>query len=407
MQLFEKATPSVVYINTFFETRDAFTTNVLETPQGTGSGFIWDTDGHIVTNFHVIRTTESAFVTITDGKGEQASFRATLQGFDADKDIAVLKVNSTAPLLPVKLGNSSQLRVGQSALAIGNPFGLDHTLTVGVVSGLGREVRSPSGRPISNVIQTDAAINPGNSGGPLLDSAGRLVGMNTAIFSPSGASAGIGFAIPVDTLQYEVNSIITNGKVIRPALGVSYLESAQARTLGIDRGVLVLEVPPNSPAAQAGMRGTTRSQTGDITIGDILMKIDDNGINNERDLFKVLEKYSPGDTVQITVLRTDVVDNEDNNTANGAPVNLGTRASRGVDPGLPETPGVDPNLQRQGVPSKAPRMRHYPVELTLKLKEKPTPSLQANPFTSPGRQPPKGGGDGTPESNGNAYGPYR
>merc|ERR1719408_376055 len=209
----------------------------------------------------------------------------------------------STPFVPINIGASTGLKVGQSALAIGNPFGLDHTLTVGVVSGLGREVRSPSGRPISNVIQTDAAINPGNSGGPLLDSAGRLVGMNTAIYSPSGASAGIGFAIPVDTLENIVETIISEGKVVRPLLGITYLESSQAKALGIDSGVLVLDVPRGSPASVAGMRPTSRDNRGLIVLGDIITDIDGKTINNEIDLFKVLENYKPGEKVQVKVKR--------------------------------------------------------------------------------------------------------
>lgn len=312
IRLFESATPAVVYINTFIEKRDSLSMNVLETPQGTGSGFLWDNSGYVVTNFHVIRNSESAQVTVTDSNGDQSTYNATLRGFDADKDIAVLKITNisatakSTPFVPVKIGTSTGLKVGQSALAIGNPFGLDHTLTVGVISGLGREVRSPSGRPITNVIQTDAAINPGNSGGPLLDSSGRLVGMNTAIFSPSGASVGIGFAIPVDTLKVVVDSIIRLGKVVRPAIGVSYLESAQARALGIERGVLVLDVPPGSPAAVAGIRGTSRSTRGFLDLGDVILAIDDKPINDERDLFKVLETYTPGVAIRVKVLRTVV-----------------------------------------------------------------------------------------------------
>jgi len=188
----------------------------------------------------------------------------------------------------------------------GNPFGLDHTLTVGVVSGTGREVRSPSGRPISNVIQTDAAINPGNSGGPLLDSTGKLIGMNTAIYSPSGGSAGIGFAIPVDTLKFIVDTLIRDGRVVRPVIGISYLESRQAKALGITKGVLILDVPTASPAFKAGLRGTKRTESGLIEVGDIIIKIEDKSVDTEADLFEALEEYKPGDRIRITVNRVDV-----------------------------------------------------------------------------------------------------
>ena len=187
-------------------------------------------------------------------------------------------------------------------LAIGNPFGLDHTLTTGIISGLGREVRSPNNRPISNVIQTDAAINPGNSGGPLLDSSGSLIGMNTAIYTMSGSSAGIGFAIPVDTLRYEVTSIIRDGRIIRPSIGFTYLESARARMLGIRNGVLVLNVPEKSPASKIGLKGTTRSYNG-YDLGDIIVGIDDDKVSSETDIFKILEKHKVGDSIVLKVIR--------------------------------------------------------------------------------------------------------
>lgn len=324
IKVFEESTPSTVYINTYVEKIDYFNMNVMEVPAGTGSGFIWDKEGHIVTNFHVIKNAATAKVTITsdDSTHSTKTFKATVVGIDPDKDVAVLSVDlkdedklsaaaswSSLPikLKPVKIGSSTNLKVGQVALAIGNPFGLDHTLTTGIVSGLGREVRSPSNRPISNVIQTDAAINPGNSGGPLLDSRGYLIGMNTAIFTLSGSSAGIGFAIPVDTLKYEVSTLIRDGKVVRPALGITYLESSKARMLGINSGILVLNAPPGSPAQRAGIRGTKRSESGtnigNIDLGDIIIGINDDKINSESDLFKAIEKYNVGDRITLRILR--------------------------------------------------------------------------------------------------------
>eukprot|EP01041_Mallomonas_annulata_P001393 gene1393-2681_t len=310
IQLFDQSTSSVVNINTFISQINAYSMNIMEVPQGTGSGFIWDNQGHIVTNYHVIRNANAAKVTLLTSDGKSKTYAASVQGVDPDKDIAVLTIDIQDPVVkqslrPISVGSSFALRVGQAVLAIGNPFGLDHTLTTGIISGLGREVRSPSNRPINNVIQTDAAINPGNSGGPLLDSAGRLIGMNTAIYSPSGGSAGIGFAIPVDTLKYVVDTLIREGKVVRPAIGISYLEGSQARVLGIDKGVLVLDVPPGTPGSKAGMKGTTSSSYGGISLGDIIIGIDDNEISSEADLFKALEKYKVGDTITITVLRTD------------------------------------------------------------------------------------------------------
>eukprot|EP00594_Rhizosolenia_setigera_P012461 CAMPEP_0178964010 /NCGR_PEP_ID=MMETSP0789-20121207/15387_1 /TAXON_ID=3005 /ORGANISM="Rhizosolenia setigera, Strain CCMP 1694" /LENGTH=510 /DNA_ID=CAMNT_0020648633 /DNA_START=96 /DNA_END=1628 /DNA_ORIENTATION=- len=340
--VFEKAAPSVVYIDTYQQQRDAFSTNVMEVPLGTGSGFVWDEKGHIITNYHVVRSAKSAQVAVlsrvfpdeeekkpsSSYKRQQQSesnimsmrpgdpgvtnfsrkvYKARVVGVDAGKDIAVLKIDAPVfDLYPIDVGTSTGLKVGQSAFAIGNPFGLDHTLTVGVISGIGREMRSPIGRPISNVIQTDAAINPGNSGGPLLNSSAKLIGMNTSIYSPSGASAGIGFAIPIDSVKRIVETLIRDGKVVRPVLGISYLESKQARALGIEKGVLVLEVPTGSPAFKAGMKGTRRTESGLIEIGDIIVKIEDMKINTEADLFAALESFKPGDTVKVTVNRADL-----------------------------------------------------------------------------------------------------
>lgn len=326
----------------------------MEVPLGSGSGFVWDDNGHIVTNYHVVRNARSAQVAIltkvvpgddkrlprqedkdlgllasdnelpnprtrmrptssvsgvTDYK--RSVYKARVVGVDPGKDICVLKVDAPdSDLFPIEVGTSTGLRVGQGAMAIGNPFGLDHTLTVGVISGIGREVRSPTGRPISNVIQSDAAINPGNSGGPLLDSNGRLIGMNTAIYSPSGGSAGIGFAIPVDTVKFIVETLIRDGRVVRPIIGISYLDSKQARALGITKGVLVLEAPANSPAAKAGLRGTRRTETGLVEIGDVITKIEDTPIDTEADLFQALESYKPGDTIRITVSRVEPTEME-------------------------------------------------------------------------------------------------
>mmetsp|Transcript_35717 Transcript_35717/g.73021 ORF Transcript_35717/g.73021 Transcript_35717/m.73021 type:complete len:498 (-) Transcript_35717:66-1559(-) len=345
ISIFERVAPSVVYIDTFKQKQDVFSTDIMEIPIGSGSGFIWDNEGHIVTNFHVIQQAKSAQIAIlTPNNGIKSSssaaiepaytsvrpgalgsngsttfkdftrtvYKARVVGVDPTKDIAVLKVDNedNSPikqLRPIQLGTSTGLRVGQGSLAIGNPFGLDHTLTTGVISGIGREVKSPSGRPISNVIQTDAAINPGNSGGPLLDSKGRVIGMATAIYSPSGASAGIGFAVPVDTVKYIVTQLIENGQIVRPLLGVNILDSKQSRqTLGITKGVLILEVKPGTPAAAAGLKGIRRTESGIIEIGDIIIAVDGTSIEKEGDLFKAIEDYKPGDTVKVTVNRPQI-----------------------------------------------------------------------------------------------------
>ena len=323
INLFEVTTPSVVYIDTFTQRLDVVNMNIMEVPAGTGTGFVWDKLGHIVTNYHVIRNAKNAKVYIkddamsgTNGVGSKV-YTAKVTGVDPDKDIAVLKIEADGQdLKPIKVGTSSTLKVGQTTFAIGNPFGLDHTLTTGVVSGLGREVKSPTNRPISNVIQTDASINPGNSGGPLLNSEGKLIGMNTAIYTMSGTSAGIGFAIPVDTLKQIVATIINDGFVVRPIIGITYLESSQARFLGIDKGILVLDAPASSAAGQVGIQGTRRDAEGNVLLGDIIVGVDDDDIKTEGDLFKAIEKHKVGDEIILTVRRMSQEDGG-NNAYNG------------------------------------------------------------------------------------------
>jgi S1-C subfamily serine protease len=297
--LFRKASPSVVNITTLTVRRDVFTLNLLEIPEGTGSGFMWDNAGHIVTNFHVIQNADVAQVTLAD----QSTLKARRIGVSPDKDLAVLQIDvAKSRLRPIPIGRSNDLRVGQKVYAIGNPFGLDQTLTTGVISALGREIESVTRRPIRGVIQTDAAINPGNSGGPLLDSAGRLIGVNTQIFSPSGASVGIGFAIPVDTVNRIVPQLILHGKIIRPGLGVQVAGDQLTREFGLP-GVLVVEVVPGKAAAKAGIRPTRRDSAGQLILGDVIVAIDGKQIDSVNDLFLVLERYQIGETVMLTVLR--------------------------------------------------------------------------------------------------------
>jgi S1-C subfamily serine protease len=302
IKLYETAAPSVVHITAIAYQRNSLNLRVQEMPRGTGSGFVWDDRGHVVTNYHVIEGAGAAQVTL----GDQSTYRATLVGAYPDKDLAVLKVDAPASRLhPIMVGSSGDLKVGQKAFAIGNPFGLDQTLTTGVVSAVNREIESVTRRPIRGVIQTDAAINPGNSGGPLLDSAARLIGVNTAIYSPSGASAGIGFAIPVDEVNRVVPQIINHGKVVRPVLGVQVATDRQAAQLGV-KGALVLVVLPDSPAARAAdpIRPTTRDpDTGRIILGDIIQAIDGKDINAVKDLTLTLEQYKVGDVVKVRVLR--------------------------------------------------------------------------------------------------------
>ena len=295
----------MVFITTQVRQVDYWTRNVFEVPRGTGSGFVWDDQGHVVTNFHVvqdaIRRGGSAKVTLGDDVHE-----ATVEGFARDQDLAVLRIDAPREkLVPLRLGTSADLRVGQQVYAIGNPFGLDYTLTTGIVSALGRTIQAESGTTIFDVIQTDAAINPGNSGGPLLDSGGRLIGVNTAIYSPSGASAGIGFAVPVDTVSRIVPELIAHGRVIRPVLGVHLDERLSAtvtRRLGVE-GVLIREVVPGGGAAEAGLEGTAMTRRGRVIPGHIITKIDGNAVTSVGDLLGRLGSYRPGATVRLTVWR--------------------------------------------------------------------------------------------------------
>jgi S1-C subfamily serine protease len=289
----------VVNITALGVERDFFTLNLYQIPQGTGSGFIWDTTGNIITNFHVILNADAAQVTLAD----QSNWRARVVGVAPDKDLAVLKIDApTNKLHAIPIGTSKDLQVGQSVFAIGNPFGLDQTLTTGVISALNREIESVTRRPIQGVIQSDAAINPGNSGGPLLDSAGRLIGVNTAIYSPSGASAGIGFAIPVDTVNRIVPELIRSGKITRPGLGVQIADEQIAQRLGV-KGVLVVDVAGGSAAARAGIQPTRRDAAGRVRLGDVITAIDGRKVESPNDLFLALEKYKVGDTVTVTSLR--------------------------------------------------------------------------------------------------------
>ncbi len=300
IDLFHAASASVVYITTSARQMDLWTRNVFEVPQGTGSGFVWDGEGHVVTNYHVLQGADSAEVTL----GEK-SYAATTVGVAPDQDLAVLAIEAPGVRLqPIKLGTSSDIEVGQKVFAIGNPFGLAHTLTTGIVSALGRTIQSVTNRPIDGAIQTDAAINPGNSGGPLLDSSGRLIGVNTAIYSPSGASAGIGFAVPVDTVNRVVAELIAYGKVVRPRLGVGLddrLSAYVTRRLGV-KGVLLRDVAAGSPAARAGLRGTSR-QRNELVAGDVLQEIDGRPVASSDEFLGRLGHHRPGDTITLSVWR--------------------------------------------------------------------------------------------------------
>ncbi|HZV44272.1 MAG TPA: trypsin-like peptidase domain-containing protein, partial [Saprospiraceae bacterium] len=300
IKLFEEAAPSVVYITTTTVQQDYWSRNVYEIPAGTGSGFIWDDKGHIVTNFHVIQNAYKAKVTLSD----QTTYDAEIVGKEPIKDLAVLRIKPKGTLKPIPIGSSHDLKVGQSVFAIGNPFGFDQTLTTGIISALGREIESVARVPIRDVIQTDAAINPGNSGGPLLDISGRLIGVNTAIYSPSGAYAGIGFSIPVDAVNWVVPDLIKYGKLQRPVLGIELVQQQVIDRMGLE-GALVMDVTPGGGAEKAGILPTRRSSNGDILLGDLIVEINDEPVKSNNDLLLTLEKYKSGDQVKVKVKRND------------------------------------------------------------------------------------------------------
>ena len=300
--LFENSAPSVCFITTSNLEMNYWSRNITEIPRGSGSGFIWDNEGHVVTNYHVIKNADRATVTLSD----QSTYKAELVGIAPEKDLAVLRINFPGDeLIPLPIGSSENLKVGQNVYAIGNPFGLDQTLTKGIISALGREINSQSNIPIRDVIQTDAAINPGNSGGPLLDSAGDLIGVNTAIYSPTGAYAGIGFSIPVDVLKYVIPDLIEYGEVKRPVLGIELLTNPQvARRLKL-KGALVINVTKGGGADLAGVQGTIRDQSGNIEWGDIIIGINEDKIESNNDLVYALEKFKAGDQIRVKLLRDD------------------------------------------------------------------------------------------------------
>ncbi len=301
IEVFRSAAPSVVFITSIALRRNLFSLNVYEIPRGNGSGFVWDKQGRIVTNYHVIADASRLEVTLAD----HTTWKAVMVGAAPDRDLAVLQISAPRDkLFPLAIGESENLLVGQKVFAIGNPFGLDQTLTTGVVSALGREIKSVTGRVISDVIQTDAAINPGNSGGPLLDSAGRLIGVNTAIYSPSGVSSGIGFAVPVHEVNRAVSQLIRHGRVIKPGLGVTLAPPNLARQFGLP-GVLILNVLPGSNSKKAGLR-PTRQVRGGLILGDSILAVNENQVNDFNSLRDALEQFKVGDTVTLTLLRDGV-----------------------------------------------------------------------------------------------------
>jgi S1-C subfamily serine protease len=302
IELYRTASPSVVHIANVALARSPWSLDVSAIPRGSGTGFVWDPSGYVVTNAHVVDGGDRYHVTLAD----QSTWRARLVGADPDTDVAVLKIDAPGVTLqPIAVGTSSDLQVGQSVFAIGNPFGLDQTLTTGVISGLGREIRADTGRKIRDVIQTDAAVNPGNSGGPLLDSAGRLVGMNTAIVSPSGVSAGIGFAVPADTINRVVPRLIQGRPSERAGLGIRLVPDDYLRRVGVE-GAGVLEVVEGSGAAEAGLRPTRRGPaSGRVLLGDVIVAVDGEKVENRLALLDALQDRQVGERVVVTVLRGD------------------------------------------------------------------------------------------------------
>lgn len=302
IDIFEKSKRSVVYISTSELVRDLWTRNVHSIPRGTGSGFVWDERGDIITNYHVIEGASAARVRLNDGR----DYAATLVGASAFHDLAVLRIKVPSnPPPPLPLGTSGDLRVGQRVYAIGNPFGLDWTLTTGIVSALDRALDNENGGTVEHLIQTDAAINPGNSGGPLLDSAGRLIGMNTAIYSPSGASAGIGFAVPIDTINRVAPALVAYGRYTPPSLGIEIdgdLNDLLSERLNVE-GVFVLKVTPKGPAAAAGLRAARLERDGTLVPGDVIVAIGGKPAASVSKLQARLDDFRPGDRVKLDILR--------------------------------------------------------------------------------------------------------
>jgi len=299
--IYKRVSPSVVAVaNHALVRRGFFGFQLVEVPQGAGSGFVWDKKGHIVSNYHVIHQANTLSVTFPDGTRHEAR----LVGIAPDYDLAVLKVDAPPDsLVPVALSRSRDLEVGQNVFAIGNPFGLDTTLSAGIVSALGRTITSMTDRRIADVIQTDAAINPGNSGGPLLDARGQVIGVNTAILSPSGAYAGIGFAVPSDTVARVIPQLIEKGRVTRAGLGLEFIPDHVTERAGI-AGVAIYAVYEQTPAARAGLEGIGISRIGALVFGDVITAVDGTPVRTVEDLRSALDPRQPGEAVTLSLLRS-------------------------------------------------------------------------------------------------------
>lgn len=303
IEVYRAIAPGVVNISSTAMVQEFFGL-MVEPRQGTGSGSVIDEQGNILTNYHVIENAQKLTVSFGGGK----NYAAKVIGGDQDTDLAVIRLVEMPQesLTIVPMADSDRLTVGQKVLAIGNPFGLDRTLTTGVISGLQRPIRAQNGRPIEGAIQTDASINPGNSGGPLLDSHGRMIGINSQILSPSGASAGVGFAIPMNIAKRIVPELIRNGEVRRPKLGISTRNVASLANqvrMPVSDGVLILEVQPGGSAASAGLRGLVQTDDGSIELGDIIVGLNGEKITNSDDLYRALDKHKIGETVNVEIMR--------------------------------------------------------------------------------------------------------
>ncbi|MBI1380593.1 MAG: trypsin-like serine protease [Planctomycetaceae bacterium] len=307
IELFKAASPGVVHISTSSDPRRSFGRGVYSIdpdarPEGTGSGILWDQAGHVVTNYHVVRDATSCLVRLQGGE----AWRAVVIGVAPEVDLAVLRIDAPSRVLaPIPLGTSQDLQVGQKVFAIGNPFGLDRTLTTGIISGLDRTISAERGRRIDGVIQTDAAINPGNSGGPLLDSAGRLIGINTAIASSTGTYSGVGFAVPVNTMNRVVPNLIRGGRSPRAGIGVRLMPDENLAEFGV-RGAGILEVLSGTPAERAGLRPLGVAPDGALRLGDVVVRMDGRPVGSAADLLAFLEGRPVGDQVELEILRDGV-----------------------------------------------------------------------------------------------------
>lgn len=303
VEVFRKSSDKVIYVHRLSTVINK-AREKLNIPIGAGTGIIWDKFGHIITNYHVINGADNVAVSI--GK---KTYPAKIIGSEPRKDIAVLQITSAIALenlksfTPFEIAHYKELMVGQKTIAIGNPFGLDHSLTMGVISALGRQVPGAGGVNIRDMIQTDASINPGNSGGPLLDSAGRLIGVNTAIYSQTGSSAGVGFAVPADEIARIVSQIIQHGRVVLAGIGIQRVDPNMAHHLGVHKGILIADVIAHTPAAKIGLHGTYRDKFGHINIGDVIIGLNDIPIKDYDDLYDLLTKINIGDEIKLTVLR--------------------------------------------------------------------------------------------------------